>query len=466
MNGRGTAALVLLAVSGCTAGPDYQVPADAVALAPAATGAFVNHDNPELADSPLPDHWWRLYDDPRLDAYVHEALAANADLRTADANLQRASAAIREAEAAGTVNTSVEASVSDTKAGGIELLNFPGWSYTLGFGVSYPLDLAGGIRRTVEAAHATAEAVQAVRDDVRVTVAAATARNYVGVCSANRSVAAARRVVDVESRTLDDVRRLFQNGRATAFDVTRAQAAVEQSEAAIPPLLAQRQAALYALAALMGRPVAEYPRELETCPSPPALRQALPIGDGAALIRRRSDVRAAERSLAAATASIGIETALLYPQVSIGGDFGFASPFSTIGSASSFGGTIGPLLSWTFPNLSAAHARIAEAGAAAKAADAKFDGTVLTALQQTETALDGYVREIDHDRALRAARDSAAKATEQARTLFRFGRTGILDVLNAEASLATAETAVAASDAAIADAQVNVFMALGGGWEP
>jgi outer membrane protein TolC len=216
----------------------------------------------------------------------------------------------------------------------------------------------------------------------------------------------------------------------------------------------------------MGQPVASYPRELQDCRAPPGLREPLPIGDGTALIRRRRDVRAAERILAAATANIGVETAQLYPQVSLAGALGFASPVSAFGTAASFGGHVGPLLSWAFPNILATRARIAEAGASAEAAAAQFDGTVLTALQQTETALDAYVREIDHNRDLRQARDSAAKATSQATTLFRFGRTGILDVLTVEASLATAETAVAVSDATLADDQVNVFLALGGGWEP
>src|SRR5262249_44954041 len=140
-------------------------------------------------------------------------------------------------------------------------------------------------------------------------------------------------------------------------------------------------------------------------------------------------------------------------------------PLATIHSSESFGGHVGPLLSWTFPNLSAAHARIAEAGAAAQAAEAGFDGTVLSALQQTETTLDAYLREIERNPELKQARDSAAEATDQARTLLRFGRTGVLDVLNVEASLAATETALASSDAAIANAQVNVFLALGGGWE-
>ena len=458
--------LLALGMASCTVGPNYHVPAHATANAPGASGAFVNGGEAAFAQAPPPDHWWRLYDDPRLDGYVHEALAANTDLRAADANLRRATFAIREAQAAQTVSTSILGSVADNRAAGIDILSFPGYSYSLGGAISYPLDLAGGIRRAVEAARADAESVQAARDQVRVTVAAAVARNYVTVCSANRSLAAAEHVVGIERQTLDEVRRLFEGGRATAFDVTRAQTAVDQSAAAIPPIIAQRQTALYTLAALMGRPVASYPRELQDCPAPPDLHNPLPVGDGAALIRRRSDVRSAERSLAAATAAIGIETAQLYPDVSIGGAMGFASPFSAIGAGSNFGGNIGPLLSWTFPNLSVAHARIAEAGAAAEAADARFDGTVLVALQQTETALNVYVREIEHDRELRQARDSAAKASSQATTLFRFGRTAILDVLNAEASLATAETSVAASDEALADDQTNVFLALGGGWEP
>lgn len=463
---RAIGAILLASVlAGCTVGPDYQLPADADANAPAANGPFISGDDAALVLAPLPDHWWRLYDDARLDGYVMEALAANTDLRAADANLRRATAAIREAKSAQTISTSIQSSVTDADANGIDILQFQGFSYSLGVGVAYPLDLAGGIRRAIEVATASAEAVQAVRDDVRVTVAAAVARNYAAACSANRSLAAAENVVDIQRETLDEVERLFHGGRNTAFDVTRAKAAVDQSIATIPPIIAQRQAALYALAALMGRPVAKYPRELESCPAPPDLRRPLPIGDGTDLIRRRSDIRAAERSLAAATAAIGVETAQLYPQVSIGGAIGIASPFSTLGSITSLGGNVGPLMSWTFPNISQADARIAEAGAGAEAAAARFDGVVLTALQQTESALDAYVREIEHNRDLRLARDTAAQATAQAMMLFRFGRTDILDVLTVEATLAAAETAVAASDAALADDLVSVFLALGGGWE-
>lgn len=457
-------ALLALAVAGCTAGPDYHVPEHAMAQAPSAQGAFVAGHEAAYDPAPLPDHWWRLYDDPRLDGYVTEALAANTDLRAADANLRRATFVVREAETGRLPEATLSASGGVARPqGSVERL--PGSAvYDLGGSIAYPLDLAGGIRRGIEAARDDAEATRAARDQVRVTIAAAVTRSYASACSANRTLAATQRVLDLQHQTLDVTQRLFRGGRGTAFDVTRAQAAVDQSAAAIPSILAGRQAALFELAALMGRAPADYPRELESCPAPPALKQPLPIGDGAALIRRRADVRAAERSLAAATATIGIETARLYPQVSLGGSAGFGGPISAIGTGSQFSLSAGPLLTWTFPNRAVAHARIAEAGAAAEAASAQFDGTVIAALQQTETALSAYAREIDRDRALERSRDDAVKATSQADRLFRFGRTDFINLLTAQSNLAAAEATLAASQAAVVDRQIDVFLALGGGW--
>ncbi|USI74031.1 efflux transporter outer membrane subunit [Sphingomonas morindae] len=457
--------LALLAAAGCTAGPDYHLPERALVNAPAAQGAFANAAEPAFVPADLPDHWWRLYADPRLDGFIGEALSANTDLRAAEANLRRAGAVIREAEAARTVGTSLSGGATFTHTAAGSRLG-DDIAYSLGGALSYPLDLAGGIRRGIEAARADAEASQAARDQVRVAVAAAVARNYAAACSANRTLAAAERVLGVQRDTLNAITRLFRGGRNTAFDVTRAQAAVDQSAAQIPAILASRQASLYALAALMGRPAAAYPRVVEACATPPILHRPLPIGDGAALLRRRPDIRQAERSLAAATAAIGVESAQLYPQISLGGSLAVAGPVSTIGSAASLTGSLGPLVSWSFPNRIGVRARIAEAGAAADAAAAQFDGTVLTALQDVETALNAYAREIDRNRALSRARDDAATAAAQANRLFRFGRTDFLNVLSAQSNLATAESALAASDATLVDRQIAVFLSLGGGWQP
>lgn len=453
-----------LAAAACTAGPDYHVPEQAVVRAPAAAAPFRSGAERIYAQAALPPHWWRLYEDPRLDAYVGEALAANTDLRAADANLRRASWIVREAEAGRTLQTSFSGGLSEARSS----LPAPGtaFGYTLGFSLAYPLDLAGGIRRAIESAGADAEATAAARDQVRVTIAAGVARSYAAACSANVTLAATRHVLDVQRQTLDVTQRLQRGGRGTAFDVTRAQAAVDQSAAAIPSILATRQAALYQMAALMGRVPAQYPREAEACPAPPSLKTLLPIGDGAALLRRRPDIRQSERSLAAATAAIGVATAQLYPQVSLGGSIGMAGPLRLLGNGDTISASAGQLVSWSWPNRRATRARIGEAGAAADAAAAQFDGTVIEALRQTETALSAYAREIDRNRALAASRNDAERAAGQANRLFRFGRTGFLDVLTAQASLANAEATLAQSKATLVDRQIDVFLALGGGWEP
>jgi NodT family efflux transporter outer membrane factor (OMF) lipoprotein len=455
-----------LALGACTVGPDYHVPDHAMVKAPAATGSFHSGGEPAFAQAEPPAHWWRLYEDARLDTYVAAALAANTDLRAADANLRRASFVVREAQAGRTIQTSIGAGAEAARVGYFtEPLPGTPYSYSLGLDLAYPLDLAGGIRRGIEAATADAAAIQAARDQVRVVIAAGVTRSYADICSANITLAAAQHVLALQRETLDVTHRLKRGGRGTAFDVTRAQAAADQSAAAIPQILAGRQASLYELAALMGRAPADYPREAEQCTMPPTLKRPLPIGDGVALMRRRPDIRAAERELAATTATIGIETAKLYPQVSLGGSVGLAGPFSAITSSETFGGTLGPLLSWRWPNRTATRARIGQADAGADGAAAHFDGAVIEALRQTETALSAYAREIDRDRALDASRSDAERATVQASKLFKYGRTGFLDVLTAQSNLATTEATLAQSRSALIDRQIAVFLALGGGWE-
>jgi NodT family efflux transporter outer membrane factor (OMF) lipoprotein len=452
-------------LTGCTVGPDYHVPEQATVNDPRAQQPFLGAAHDAFETAALPDHWWRLYRDPRLDRFVEEGLEANRDLRTAQANLSRATYVVTEARAARLPATNLAGSVGLStpvlpRANGIPLSGV----YSLGGNVSYPLDLAGGIRRAIEAARASEEATQAVRDEVRTTVAAAITRNYIAACSANRTLATALRVLDIEKQTLSATERLFKGGRSTAFDVTRAQAAVDASAATIPPILAERTAAIYSMTALMGRLPVEYPREMEGCREPPPLIRTLPVGDGAALIRRRADIRAAERELAVATASVGIETAALYPAVSLGGSVGMGGLLSSFSMASQVSFSVGPLVTWTFPNRVVAHARIAEAGAAAEAASATFDSVVIGALRDTETALNAYVQEYDRNDSLRRARDSAIKANDQAWRLFRFGRTDFLSVLSAQGTLATAESTLASSNATLIDNQINVFVALGGGW--
>lgn len=456
--------LALLA-AGCVAGPEYRVPENAIVARPQASAPFLGGRNAGVTQADLPPHWWRLYGEPRLDAYVVEALSANTDLRAADANLRRASAIVREVEAARTVSTNASAQAAGARVGGPTAGLLAPFTYALGFDIGYPLDLAGGIRRGIEAANAQDEAALAARDQVRVVVATAVTRNYARVCADGVALAAAQRVVTIQRSTLDVALRMARGGRGTRFDSDRARAAAFASEAAIPLILADRRAALFSLAALMGRLPADYPRELESCTVIPSLVRPVPVGDGASLLKHRPDVRMAERLLAASTANIGVATADLYPKVNLGGSVGSATAIDRALSPSSFGFSLGPLVSWSFPNRRVARARIGQASAEADAAFAGFDGTVLIALQQTETALSSYAQARNQLAALERAAAAAGSASSDARRLQRFGRTPFLDVLNAQASYAASQSNLSTARASLIDRQIDLFLTLGGGWE-
>lgn len=452
-------------MTGCATGPDYELPETSLARSEAAAAPFVSAESEEFTVAPLPDKWWQLYDDPGLDSLVEEALAANTDLQVADANLRRASAVLRGAVSSRRVQTTVSggADLSRPSETGYDLPGVLG--YDAGISAGLPLDLSGRIGRAIEAAEADEAVVRAARDDVRVAVAAGVTRAYASVCAANFELAANRRVAALQRQTLDVTQRLQRGGRGTAFDVTRARAAVDESEAALPAFEAARQANLFLLAALMGRLPADFPQDVAGCATLPSLEEPMPVGDGAALLRRRPDVRAAERQLAADTARVGVAVANLYPQVSIGGSVGVAGALGDLGAPSSFGFSLGPLINWSFPDRSAVRAQIAQAGAQADADLAALDGTVIEALRETETALDAYRRGQQQVLALRRARDSAAQAADQAGRLFRFGRADFLQVLDTQRSLASAETALAAAQTARVNEQVSIFLALGGGWQ-
>lgn len=469
------AALALAACGTSPVGPDYQVPADAVARQPAAGRPFMGSGDGDsgaaavFADAPLPDHWWRLYHDAQLDGLVQQALEHNTDLRQAMANLERTQALEDEANGATRPAVAVNGGPSFGHVSGLSVLHpdyVPpnAWHYSGGASLSYQLDLFGQIRRGIEAAQAGTASAQAALDLVRVNVAAGTARAYAEVCSIGLRLRTSQASVRIQSDALEVTRRLQKAGRAGVIDTSRAEAQLGQLQAAIPPLQAQRQAALFRLATLTGHLPQDFPRGLTDCAVPPQVAGVLPVGDGAALIRRRPDIRQAERALAEATARIGVATADLYPKVSLGLSAASAGTLSGLGRSDTLSWSLGPLISWSIPNTGTARARIAQAEAGTRAAAAKFDGTVLTALRETETALSAYAHELDRRAQLQAARDASAQAAAQARSLYRNGKTGYLDTLDAERNLASSEAALAASEAQIADDQVTLFLALGGGW--
>ncbi|MBA3811602.1 MAG: TolC family protein [Caulobacteraceae bacterium] len=204
----------------------------------------------------------------------------------------------------------------------------------------------------------------------------------------------------------------------------------------------------------------------ERCATTPLIATPLPVGDGLALIRRRPDIRQAERRLTGETARIGVATADLYPTITLGGTVGTTSTtVGGLGDSNAFRYSVWPLLTWSFPNIGVARARVRQAKARTAAALASFDGVVLAALQDAQSALAAYVRERDRHQALTASRDNAAEAASLSRLRFQRGADDFLTQLDAERALGEAELALTESAAEVAADQVILFQALGGGWE-
>jgi multidrug efflux system outer membrane protein len=465
--------LAIFAVLSLTAchpvGPDYKVPDAALVNAPTATGGFVGANQPSVTTQEGTDRWWMLFTDERLNGLVQQALTANTDLRVAAANISRADAALAVAEDARLPQTEIDAGFEYGQISGEEYLQPrsppAGGLYDTGATVAYQIDLFGQISRSIEAAKANKEATEAASDAARVTVVAETVRAFVSVCAAGHELAVARHSLDLQKRNLDLTRRLVSAGRGSALDATRSQGQVEQIRATIPQLEAQHRVALYSLAVLTGRPPAEFPKAVDECAAEPQLKAPIPVGDGAALLRRRPDIRQAERQLAAATAQIGVATADLYPKINFGLTLGSTGDINDFLSGPTMTYGVGPLISWDFPQQSAIRARIRGAEASTVAALASFDGKVLTALRETESALTVYAHDLDRRTALQAARDRAAEAAGQADTLYRDGRQDAFSDLDAQRTLASSDSALAQAESKVADDQVNLFLTLGGGWQ-
>lgn len=457
-------------LSGCASvGPDYHVPKQALVNRPAAAAPFIGAAAPAFSSAALPAQWWRLYDDPALDRLIGRALAANTDLRVAAANLARSRAVEQEIGVAAQPQVAVNAAPAYGRASaaarGLPQPLAAGWSADAGINVSYQADLFGKLARAMQSAGADTEAAQAALDLVRVTVAADTARAYADACSAVRQAGVARQSVTLQRQFVELTERRARAGRGTALDGSRARSQLAQLQASLPPLQAQQRTAQYRLAALTGSMPAEMDLHGLACRQAPRLTTQIPVGDGAALLRRRPDIRQAERALASSSARIGVATADLYPSISLGLAAGSSGALERFGAANATRWSLGPLISWTLPLTGSAHSRIAQAEAGFDGALARFDGAVLNALKEVESALTVYARELERNAALKTARDESALAARQSHTLFDAGRIDFLTVLDADRTLAALDAAWAASDGQLATDQIALFLALGGGWQ-
>lgn len=459
--------LSITLLAGCAVvGPDYHVPEGAMISQSGVQGDFLSGNAVANAE-PLPERWWTLYNDPALDALVVQALQANTDLRVAEANLQRSVALLDARGASRELQGSVNADTSYAqRSAEAELQHVQPPTrqiYNAGIGVSYDLDLFGGLRRGIEAASADSEAAAAARDLVRVNVAAETTRAYAEICNSGSQIDLLNSVVALQAKGVALTRVLVNHGRVAAYELDRRQAALDLTRSRVPRLAARQRNALFRVTALLGRTPSEADLALLSCHHALQMTQILPVGDGQAMLKRRPDIRMAERRLAASTARIGVATADLYPDIKLGASIGstgatadFLSPLTN-----RFG--LGPLISWTI-NRHAVRGNIEAATAQGQADLAAFDGVVIKALREVESSLTSYAAGIDQLNNLERSRDEAARAALRTTQLRRGGKIDELPALEAERDFIAGQQAVAEGKAAMNEDQIALFLALGGGW--
>ncbi|WP_428420694.1 efflux transporter outer membrane subunit [Methylibium sp.] len=467
----GLLASAALLATGCAVGPNYERPAIAVDAGFVNAGASASNTQPVSADIA---NFWRGFGDPLLSTLVEHALAANGDVRIAQARLQEARANQGEADAAARPGFGIDSGVTRsvrpiTQQPGASRSERTGTTYDASFIANWELDFFGRYRRGSEAAAALVEAGEAGLGAAHTSVAAEVARNYLEL----RGLQQRRQVTEDALINQREALRITQArldaGRGTQLDLARASTLVASTEAALPALQASVERAVFRLATLTAQPPRALLDQL-AAPAPlPGLPvtdlSALPLGTPAQWLQRRADVIVAERQLAAATAKIGIAKSDLFPRVSLSGLLGLnAATFGNLGKSESAIYSLGVGLTWTPLDLGQIRSRIAASEARTQQSLASYEQTVAVALEETEGAFSGFTRNAQRAEKLDVAVRSAEEASHLARLRYEAGVTDFLAVLDAEREALSNRDQWVQAQVGTATALVSVYRALGGGW--
>jgi len=334
-----------------------------------------------------------------------------------------------------------------------------------GFDASWEIDIFGGIRRNIEAANANYQAVAEDRADVTLTLLAEVARDYIELRGAQRRIEVAQKnlAIDRDLRAL--TQSLLTAGLAPQQDLLRAEAQVRDIQAAIPTFETDERAAAYRIAALISRPAGDVSAELSVPRPIPQSVAEVPVGLPSELLKRRPDVRAAERRIAAANARIGVAQADLYPHFSLTGVAGLESLyFSSFGNGSSGYYQIGPGVTWRIFDAGRIRFEVQAESARTAGATAAYERSVQDAFRDVETALVSYANTKVRRNELAAESTADAEATEIAKLLYARGVESFLPVLDAERALYATDDALAQSERDSAIALIALYKSLGGGW--
>ncbi len=467
---------IFLFAGACTVGPNYEEPG----LPMPSAWKEAQQRGIDIAPADL-TRWWTSFNDPLLNSLVERAVRSNLDLRLAEARIReaRASRAVTASGAWPTLDVSGSYSRIRTSENAFAFspqgAGAPSGSsgikldqdlFKTGFDASWEIDVFGGIRRSVEAADANVDASIESRRDTLVTLLGELARNYIDLRGSQRQLAVTRANLTAEQETLDLTRVRFQAGLVSDLDVARAEAEVNTTASQIPRLESSVKQAAYQLDVLLGLEPGSLWAELSNEAPIPELPPKVLIGLPSDLLRRRPDIRRAERHLAAATAEVGAATADLFPKFSLTGAAGLqslsASDWFTRGSRF---WSVGPTISWPIFDAGKIRANIEVRNAQQEQALTQYEKTVLTALQDVETSLVNYANEQTRRQSLVAAVAADRRATQMANELYIRGLNDFLNVLDAQRALCVAESALAQSEATMSSNLVALYKALGGGWE-
>jgi multidrug efflux system outer membrane protein len=456
-----TISLLALALSACAVGPDYKSPQiEPAKLAGAEAG---NYDR-----SRFDALWWQQFDDPTLNQLVQQSLDGNRQLRVAFARL-RAAQAIRDDlgnDQLPTINSRASGEFGKAQQPGISEQRVKSERYDLGLDMLWELDLFGRIQRQLEASDAQIEVAEADYYQLQVSLIAELVDAYGNLRGAQLRERIARQNLENQQESRGITEQLRDAGVGSELDVLRSDARLAATEASLPQLQAQQQRAKHRIATLLGLRPEQLDLDLSARPLP-AIAKALPIGDPAELLRRRPDIRAAERQLAAATASIGVATADLFPRVSLSGFLGFtAGRGSQLGSSAARAWGVAPTISWAAFDLGSVRARLRGAEAEADGALANYEQQVLLALEESANAFSDYANNQQRLLALLRQSEASRAAAEQARVRYREGEVDFLVLLDAERERLAAEDAQALAEVELYRGIVAIYKALGGGWQP
>jgi NodT family efflux transporter outer membrane factor (OMF) lipoprotein len=456
----------LLGISGCTTvGPDYKPPQTATPtnwnseLQGGLTG--------NAADTNLLESWWTVFNDPVLSDLVERARAGNLDLRQAEARVREARAQRGMAKAGLLPTVGANASASRTKAsqeaGNGQTTDF----YATSLDASWELDLFGGKRRSLESATASWQASQESLRDVQVSLLAEVALNYVEVRSYQELLSITESNVLTRTETYDITRWRREAGLTTQLDEDQAKQSLEQARAQLPTLRTSLEQAKYRLAVLLGQPPGALKDLLAEQQPVPSAAVGVAVGLPADLLRRRPDLRTAERQLAAQTAQIGVAKAQLYPSFSLAGTLGLESlEYANLYSASARAAQGLARAAWTVFDGGSIRQNIKLQTAKQEEALSFYESTVLSALKDVEGALVAYANEQTRRDSLAAALTAGRSAFELARFQYNSGLVSFQTVLDTQQSLLSTQDQLAVSQAKVTSNLISLYKALGGGWTP